>query len=380
MKYMGSKRAMLRNGLGELLSQEVPAASRFVDLFTGSAAVACHIAQNFSVPVLACDLQAYSIVLADAVISRQEVLNAPEIWRTWKARAEELVKLVEFPKTPKKLTREAVFQFRNWCEKHQWSITRAYGGHYFSPSQAIWIDALRATLPRKPAKNVALAALIQASSQCAAAPGHTAQPFQPTRSGKPFLEDAWARDIVFRTERAFSAINALSAKERGQAIKVDANEMAESLRANDIVFIDPPYSGVQYSRFYHVLESIAEGNCGPVFGTGRYPAYHRRPQSHYSLKTNSAIALDDLLNTIASRGATVILTFPDHECSNGLSGEKVREIAYQHFEVEEKVVSSHFSSLGGTSDNRGNEAGRAARRHASELMLVLRKAARRRNK
>ena len=63
---MGSKRAMLRNGLGELLAQEVPNAERFIDLFAGSGAVAAHVASKFQVPVLAFDLQRYAAILAGA--------------------------------------------------------------------------------------------------------------------------------------------------------------------------------------------------------------------------------------------------------------------------------------------------------------------------
>jgi adenine-specific DNA methylase len=73
MKYMGSKRSMLQNGLGELLKREINGAARFVDLFTGSASVAGHVAKNFDVPVLASDLQSYSVALANAIISRRKI-------------------------------------------------------------------------------------------------------------------------------------------------------------------------------------------------------------------------------------------------------------------------------------------------------------------
>ena len=39
MKFMGSKRWMLENGLGSLLCQRAETANRFVDLFAGSSAV-----------------------------------------------------------------------------------------------------------------------------------------------------------------------------------------------------------------------------------------------------------------------------------------------------------------------------------------------------
>lgn len=364
---------MLQNGLGDLLAKEVEDSQRFVDLFTGSGAVAWHVAERFSLPVFAFDLQAYSVVLANAVISREVKVNWKSIWQRWRYRANHHFK--EFPRIAdaRILNKNIVTDFRAWAvEQNDLAITKAYGGHYFSPMQAVWIDVLRTTLPaREPERTVSLAALIQAASQCAAAPGHTAQPFQPTRTAKKYLQEAWKRDIVERTSSAFSVLAERYAKRRGEATIADANEIAMRLRAGDLVFIDPPYSGVHYSRFYHVLETIAQGGCGEVTGVGRYPASEFRPRSRYSLKTESTKALDDLLKTIASQGSKIILTFPEHGCSNGLSGELVCEIASKYFRVTERQVESKFSTLGGTCNDRANEPGRAARRHTKELILVL---------
>ena len=278
------------------------------------------------------------------------------------------------PTTPANLTQSSVADFRRWCAlQFQMPITKAYGGHYFSPSQALWIDALRISSPwNDPTRTVALAALIQASSKCAAAPGHTAQPFQPTRTAKRFLQESWEKDVVKHTRRAFAALAEMFAKRSGSAEVSDANEAAERLKSGDLAFIDPPYSGVHYSRFYHVLETIARGAAGEVSGIGRYPDADCRPRSRYSLKTDSLDALEQLLETIARRGAKAILTFPDHKCSNGLSGAAVRKMARKYFRLAEKCVKSKFSTLGGTGTNAtSEEAGRDARQHADELILIL---------
>jgi 16S rRNA G966 N2-methylase RsmD len=66
MKYMGSKRAMLRNGLGEVLQSELRSARRFVDLFSGSGAVSIHVAQRINVPVVSVDIQKYGALLSGA--------------------------------------------------------------------------------------------------------------------------------------------------------------------------------------------------------------------------------------------------------------------------------------------------------------------------
>lgn len=372
MKYMGSKRVMLQNGLGELLGREAADAYRFVDLFAGSGAVAIHVASRFPITVLAFDLQQYSAVLTSAVVSRKAKLNWQEVWQHWKYRAQVQFKATKFPTAPK-LTQTIVADYRSWCdEQAELPITKAYGGHYFSPHQAGWIDALRANLPeREPAWTVALAALIQAASQCAAAPGHTAQPFQPTRTAKFFLAEAWSKNTVEKTRAAFEILAGQFAIQRGHAKVADANDAAKQLQERDLAFIDPPYSGVHYSRFYHVLETIANGTCGEVTGVGRYPDRAFRPRSNYSVSSESTEALEDLLGTVASRGARAILTFPDHDCSNGLGGDSVREIASDHFRVRETQVKSKFSTLGGTAGDGDNGRGRAARQHADELMLVL---------
>lgn len=372
MKYMGSKRTMLQNGLGQLLSREIGTAHRFVDLFAGSGAVAIHVARQFAIPVRAFDLQSYSAVLAGAVVSRRGKLDWEPLWNDWYHRAENRFNVENVPTAPR-LIKRIVGEFRIWCGKQTTlPITKAYGGHYFSPQQAVWIDAMRTSLPEKePAKTVALAALIQAASRCAAAPGHTAQPFQPTRTAKPFLVEAWKNDIVQRVKNSFSVLAGQFARKIGEAYVEDANTAAKQLRKNDLVFIDPPYSGVHYSRFYHVLETIAHGTCDEVSGVGRYPAREFRPRSEYSLKSGSSEALGELLETVASHGAKAILTFPDHDCSNGLSGKSVRKIAAKHFRIRGKRVKSKFSTLGGIGDAGNDESSRAACQPAKELILVL---------
>ncbi|MER2514505.1 MAG: DNA adenine methylase [Nitrosomonas ureae] len=369
---MGSKRWMLNNGLGEILTKHASKAQRFVDLFSGSGAVACHVAQGHNIPVCAFDIQEFSSILTGAVIGRNKPLLCDRIWALWRRRAEKIV-VANPAKFITKITWKTVRECRNWCRvQYSLPITKAYGGHYFSPMQSVWIDALRMALPpNEPHRTVALAALIEAASWCVAAPGHTAQPFRPTRTAKGFLREAWERDAVERTRTCLSAISARCAKMPGLASVEDANQAATRLNGGDLVFIDPPYSGVQYSRFYHVLETIARGGCGEVSGVGRYPAIEDRPASKYSRVSESKAALEGLLKVVSLSGAVAILTFPDHICSNGLSGAIIREIANEHFRVKEKIVESKFSTLGGTDRFSKTGIKRAPRQNANELILLL---------
>ena len=371
MKYMGSKRAMLTNGLGHLIDREIGRAKRFVDLFAGSSAVARHAACRYDIPVLAFDLQHYSKVLAGAVLDRDKPLDADTVWSAWNKRAKaSFSKLACMPVTDT-INSRSVAAFRNWSAQQSGVVTRAYGGHYFSPMQASWIDSFLETLPTKISeKNVALAALIDAASQSAAAPGHTAQPFQPTRGARKYLESSWKVDLPSKVELALKALASIHARQIGASKAADANKAARQIREGDLVFLDPPYSGVHYSRFYHVLETIAHMECGKVSGVGRYPPPSERPRSSYSMKGEAIEALDDLLGTIAHRGGKAIVTFPDHECSNGLSGETIVDMSAEYFRINIKEVDSKFSTLGGNVLPAG-KVGRGGRQYRSELILVL---------
>lgn len=375
MKYMGSKRAMLDNGLGSMLRTEAKGRSRVVDLFAGSGSVAWFAAQNLRLPVIACDLQTYTQWLARSVIERTEQVSPEDLELAWirptldrvpSTQSWRLAFSVDARGGSAGVWAKAA---REVCADSRGSgvIWRAYGGYYFSPRQAVLFDSLRRSLPaRGPLKWVCQAALIVAASKCAAAPGHTAQPFATTRSAGPFLREAWLRDPIEVVRSAMRDIGARTANVVGSARVGDALQVARQLQEKDLVFVDPPYSAVHYSRFYHVLETIARGGCGRVDGTGRYPPPAERPSSEFSQKTTSIPALEQLFASLGNRGCTAIVTFPRGKSSNGLSGKVVQEMAAEHFKIGHRYVKTRFSTLGGNGTNRG------ARINRSELMLVLR--------
>lgn len=380
MKYMGSKRAMLTNGLGSLLSEAVEGRSRFVDLFCGSGAVAKFVASRFDIPVEATDLQQYAVTLGAAVLHRTEAVETAAIWLAWRERATaflaphaDIVELGHILAVPYSEEEDqaayvrVVHGVRHACSllPSAFPLSRAYGGFYFGLSQAIWLDALRQTAPRGGRRDLATAALIEAASECSASPGHTAQPFAPSATGLKHLFGAWSRDIVDRARLRFSELGKQYARQEGRAVVADAVERTAHLRDRDLVFIDPPYSEVQYSRFYHVLEGVATGSVGEVSGVGRYPSINRRPQSNFSRKSPALGEFDRLMLGVAASGANAMVTFPEGTASNGLSGEMVEEISAQYFHVARRAVKSTFSTLGGTG------ATRTARQGTTELILYL---------
>ena len=375
MKYMGSKRAMLTNGLGDILRGQVTGRQRFVDLFCGAASVSWFAAEELGLPVLALDLQEYAVVLARSVIGRTAALDAEGVAEEWVDKVEDTRESYGASSEVAELD-SAGLNTATWRKRAQalcgsvedmsLSVLRAYGGHYFSPTQALTIDAMMACLPKAdPHRSVCLAATIVAASKCAASPGHTAQPFKATRTAGRFLREAWLRNPITYARQSLTEICPKYAVKCGEARRGAAVASLQELRPTDLVFIDPPYSGVHYSRFYHVLETVARGDCGHVAGVGRYPPRSERPASSFSRRGESQEALKSLLEGLSSVECTAVFTFPAGECSNGLSGEIVKAEAQKCFKVSSTVVNGRFSTLG------GNNGHRAARQDSRELILVL---------
>lgn len=361
---------MLGNGLGEVLKEMVGRHKRFVDLFSGSASVAWHVAERHQIETWAFDLQRYSAVLAAAVIQRNSRADPIKLWDDWLLQAAPRFDAYKAPSSSD-INAAFVRKARSWStEFDKTSLVNAYAGHYYSPVQATWIQALRDTVPTKsPDREICLAALVIAASKCAASPGHTAQPFQPTDTALKYLQTSWQRDLCADLQAALAHIAPLYAQVAGEAHVGDANKIAAQLKPGDLVFIDPPYSAVQYSRFYHVLEAIAAGITSPVFGVGRYPPLSERPSSQYSQKTTSLAAIQELLATLAKRDVSAIVTFPDHECSNGIDAGMIKSAASRIFKVKTHSVSSVFSTLGGPASKR--HGSRLARMSADEMILCL---------
>jgi adenine-specific DNA-methyltransferase len=365
---------MLANGLGTILREKGCRANRFVDLFCGSGVVSWYAAKHLPCPVLAVDLQEFAVVLARAVVARTHCCN-PSIMHQWlstvaESRASSSLWAEAMHLRALDLsTPELVERARQLCaDEHSdgptWSV---YGGHYYAPWQALTLDCLLEMMPTEPEeRNAALAAVIHAASKCVAAPGHTAQPLQPTETAAPFLLEAWSKDPLDHVDQAIKDICFRHAQKQGSAVVADAQEIAESLTNTDLVFVDPPYSDVQYSRFYHVLETIARGGCGTITGVGRYPPAAERPRSAYSLRSQARDAIYKLLQTLAHRECTVIVTFPRGKASNGLSGDEISQIASEWYKITEYSVASQFSTLGGSEN--GN---RKARQRKIEMILVL---------
>ncbi len=380
---------MLNNGLGKLIREQLPYANRIIDPFCGAGSIVYFVAENSDKKILAGDLQKYAVVLANAVIGRTEITDIEVLDEAWLNTVKKKIegstlfsKATDLEKQYSRSVKQLVEASRKLCKtkSNVGPVWSAYGGYYYSPKQALTFDYLIKNLPKdSESKNLCLAAIIVAAARCAASPGHTAQPFQPTKTARKFIKIAWKMDVMKSCKNALKEIAPIHSKVKGKAVVSNAKKLVSNLEKGDLVIIDPPYSGVQYSRFYHVLETIARGKCGPVTGVGRYPSISERPQSAFSNSGQSLKALEELLSALSKKETTVIFTFPKGICSNGLSGDKIIETAKKWFDIdrssrihEHDVIVGKFSTLGGNNKLKlKNNRIKKSRIKSMELLLLL---------
>lgn len=164
-----------------------------------------------------------------------------------------------------------------------------YGNLFFGLRQAYEIDCLRYGIDQiddPMTKEWALGALICAVSACAFSyGGHFAQPKLDLASTEKIHSNA-AEMLQQRTLSVshefyvrFVSLADESASIRNVVETVDGpwekaiSGVAGRTRGQKVcVYLDPPYTRDEYSRYYHVLETLALYDCKQVTGKARIPA------------------------------------------------------------------------------------------------------------
>ncbi|WP_447586527.1 DNA adenine methylase [Pseudoxanthomonas mexicana] len=208
-------------------------------------------------------------------------------------------------------------------------VTTHYAGTYFGVQQAIAIDAIRTEIERLRRadaisawiEDALVSALFSAMSRAVFSAGkHFAQPMIES----PGRNDAFYRsrlladrsvDIASAFVSAADSIDA-AAKHGNHAVYGDPVEdiYDKLLSAKPVmVYADPPYTAQQYSRFYHVLDVVADYRTpqlqmanGKVtkglYGQNRY-------KSPYSSKRSAAGAFEQLVETAKIAGSSLAISY-----------------------------------------------------------------------
>lgn len=342
VQYLGSKLRVL-DAITSLAREVAPRGAGAVDLFAGSTVVSQAFAAS-GFRTTAVDTQAYSRVFAQALLGIDRAMgakvdadallceaeNALPRDPTWAAIAQEERDLVERANAAALRSLEARLPLawrRGRVEADADApLTSFYAGSYFGVRQALQLDALGSVIA-SPASGLdawqratAKTALMHAASRVVHSAGkHFAQPLK-VRAGNAtfhdhrFLSDR-AIDISTVFRQACAAIASVAPpRDAGHRAVTDSAErfVTQDEGGSKLYYLDPPYTAQQYSRFYHVLETIATNKpprlpAGSAPTMGLYPG--DRYKSAFSSRRRAAAALAMVLGRIASLKATAIVSY-----------------------------------------------------------------------
>jgi len=204
--------------------------------------------------------------------------------------------------------------------------TAYYANCYLGIRQAIATDSLRRAIDALdgPAKREHyLAALLHALSITTSATSHFCQPRGMTNEGE--VRRVLERRSVSIASRTLSFSRAIEETRAEVEPRLGNAALSGDWRrlfpwrgpgaAPSVVYVDPPYTADNYSRFYHLLEVVSDYDYPPLdvragkVTKGRYPSVERRLQSAFCRRGTVEEETRDLLGACAGAGAAVVFSY-----------------------------------------------------------------------
>ena len=312
-RYTGSK-YKITSWIKSIINEQCVGCSSFCDIFAGTGVVTDALINEYS-----------TIRINDFLYSNEVIYKA-----FFKKENFDFSKIMKFYQRYKDL---------NSNEIEDNYVSKNYGNKFFEYNDSKKIGYIRDDIEKnKKYLNereycILLASLLYSFDRCANTVGHY---------------EAYRKNVQLKSEFCFELINPVIKDEEDKReiiiTREDSNTLAKTIKC-DLVYIDPPYSSRQYSRFYHVLETIVKWDKPELFGEALKPTPENMSaycsskaidsfnelimdlnckyivvsyNNTYNSKSNSSknkMELDDMLAVLNQRGVTKTFSI-DHQAFN----------------------------------------------------------------
>lgn len=376
MQYMGSKQR-IASWILDQVDSAFPTTSTLVDLMSGSGSIANEAASR-GWDIWANDIQPYSHrVLAAAFESPRQDL--PDLIK-WLEEGGVSARLLHGSRSvlAKELDREELFvessrkgnldwqSYAQFCEAESNTIrettgdfdlfTTYYANTYFGIRQCLEIDAIeeRAAQLSEGTAQILIGALISTLTFVASTTTHLAQFLKP--SSKATAENIIRRRSMRIETEILRRLRNLENYPRPHVARAlnlgfqDALRTVDSDAKNTVIYADPPYFKEHYSRYYHVLDTVALYDYPALthndrlnrVTVGRYRT--NRIISSFGLQSQVANAFTELFDISHQRGYNVALSYAN---TSLLSATAITALAeHAGYSVELKSIDLRHSGQG----------------------------------
>ncbi len=285
IRYMGNKNKLLDFIIPEI--KKITKKDEIIcDLMSGTGAIAYALKDKYT--VYTNDIQYYSYVITKAIIENNNILISSK------------VALEDLEKNYTKNNNEKIYNF----------FEQNFTDTYFSGPQCLEIDSLRYAIEavgNEYKKDLYLTALMFAMSKCESTSGHFAQ----------YLPKDHKRLIELRKKSVWNEFinkcddfkNLVLTKNNNKSFNMNYKDF---FKTNDFervstVYIDTPYTGEQYSRFYHILETVSKYDNPQLEFKAKYRT--DRFTSNFSLRSEVKKEFKEMLMYLSNQNKKVILSY-----------------------------------------------------------------------
>lgn len=280
LNYPGSKKRLL-DFIDSTISSLVEPGSKILDVFCGTCAVGYSLKRQYS--IVANDAEVYCKEIANALLENEKFSfndikdefmilyndNYSKLVKTYneviqeeiyikESNIDDLIKLYESFLN----VWQNGFINRN-CDTSYNLFTTYYSNSYFGIKQSIEIDSIRYAISNinKKYSSKLFSSLYFAMKECVfSKDGHMAQPLNMYSKKEVLLKRRKNSIIDNFSKKIIEFENLITNKFDNVALNDTLDSIIDKgiIKECDLVYADPPYTDMQYSRYFHLLETVTK--------------------------------------------------------------------------------------------------------------------------
>ena len=326
LNYQGSKKNILEfihNNTKDMLNED----STILDIFSGTCSVGYSFKANHC--VYANDCETYAYVIAKALLNsnyipfdiikdkfltyyisnynnqKKQYLELSEVEKEYIANKNSKALVTLYNELPTVWNNTHLLNVRHTCFE---LFTTYYSASYFGISQAIEIDSIRFAIEQFKNESIyyaLLTALFFSMKECVfSKDGHMAQPLSLEKNEKRMIKqrEKSIYNIFLTKIQEFNSSSFVNSNKSNRVFNMNFTDLLNEcdIKKNvTFIYADPPYTDMQYSRYYPLLNTVTIYNYpeltikNGLYTKGLYT--NNRFQSKLSTKRNCLDTFTELL-------------------------------------------------------------------------------------
>jgi adenine-specific DNA-methyltransferase len=250
--------------------------------------------------------------------------------------------------------------------RREWHLfVKNYSGTWWSSEQCLWIDALREVADQYKNRSfypVILSSLMFGMAYSSQGTGHYAQ-YRDAKTESSlsdiliYRKRSLVNYFIRKYDETLSGLSSNPPKFEHKATAMDFKACLTDFQGG-VVYADPPYCFVHYSRFYHAIETLVlydyptlQIQKGHIV-KGRYRDL--RHQSPFCIKTKVKGAFVDLFNGVKNSNSNLAMSYSN---TGMISIEEIEQLATNIFKNKkiELLTTDHKHMTLGRKNDRHRE-------------------------